>query len=169
MNRFQNEDLTAIGVKLGDHLAKDTVLRDYCQKFFARPLNITVGPQEDEMPSEGSTPYVFLHDFSKSEGAMNTKPAYQIVFCIGTTVEPDDAVTGEGVIVAAGMQRTSELMTLIQAALYKYGDNGRAECNPPTVIEQQGPQMVGNSPIHWEGFLVAVWQLEKPLNQIREF
>ena len=66
---LQNEDLCSVGVKLGDSLAADPSLKTYCEAHFGRILNIFVGPPEAYIPEDGDTPYLFLHDFSKSEGA----------------------------------------------------------------------------------------------------
>ena len=162
---LQNEDLCQIGVAVAEHLARDKVLNKFCTNHFGSNLNIFVGPPEAYLPGEASTPYVFVHDLSKAEGASVTEHKYQCVLSVGITTDEQDATTDTGVVVFAGQQRTSELMTLIQDALNRY-DNG---CNPPSYLEQSIPSLPGNNPDHWEGFIVAQWVLSTPIGRQNHF
>lgn len=156
---LQNEDLCSVGVKLGDSLAADPSLKTYCEAHFGRVLNIFVGPPEAYIPEDGDTPYLFLHDFSKSEGAGVAKAEYQCVIKIGITTDEKNAVTDKGVQVFSGQQRISELLTLIEDALFRY-KNG---CQPPTHVEQLTLAPPGNNLAYWEGYLVAAWTLDLPI------
>ena len=165
INYLQNEDLCSIGVAIAEHLAKDEALNDFCHTHFGEALNLFVGPHEAALPSDNLTPYVFVHDLSKAEGAAVTEHKYQCVLSVGISCSEENATTDSGVIVFAGQQRTSELMTLIQDALNRY-DNG---CNPPGYIEQSIPSLPGNNPDHWEGFIVAQWVLSTPIGRQNHF
>lgn len=162
---LQNEDLCSIGVKLGTHLATDAAIKTYCEAHFGQSLNIYVGSPEAYIPKAGDTPYLFLHDFSKNEGAGITKAEYECVIKIGIATDEQDAVTEEGVRIFSGQQRISELLTLIEDALYRY----KNYCQPPTRVEQLTPAPPGNNLAYWEGYLVAVWSLDIPLGGQNHF
>lgn len=158
VKNLQNEDLCSIGVKIADWLAQDEAVQEYCRENFGRLLTVYVAPPEAWMPREDSAPYAFIHGLAKSEGANITQAEYQCCLCIGVSVDKaDNAVTGSGVIVDPGVQRTSELMSLLQDALYRYG--GEDGCTPPAIVEQSVATCVGDSATHWEGFMAAVWRL----------
>lgn len=169
---LQNEDLCSVGAKLGDHIAADEAIKAYCQKHFGKDLTIYVGPQEAMLPQETEVPFLFIHDFQKSEGANITKAMYQCMFSVGVVVqyqpkqiENISSQTDNGVIVFEGQQLCSELMSLVQDALYQYKDG----CQPPTTIEQMIPGVAGDNLGFWEGFMAAVWELEIPIGQQNHF
>lgn len=169
---LQNEDLCSIGAKLGNHIAADGAIKTYCQKHFDKDLTIYVGPQEAMLPQETEVPFLFIHDFQKSEGANITKAMYQCMFSVGVVVpyEPGNlqscsTQTDQGVIVFDGQKFCSELMSLVQDALYRYKDG----CQPPTTIEQMIPGVAGDNLGFWEGFMAAVWELEMPIGQQNHF
>ncbi len=169
---LQNEDLCSVGAKLGDHIAADEAIKAYCQKHFGKDLTIYVGPQEAMLPQETEVPFLFIHDFQKSEGANITKAMYQCMFSVGVVVqyqpkqiENISSQTDNGVIVFEGQQLCSELMSLVQDALYQYKDG----CQPPTNIEQMIPGVAGDNLGFWEGFMAAVWELEIPIGQQNHF
>lgn len=156
VNYLQNEDLCSVGVKLAAHIAADAPLKAYCQEHFGKDLTIIVGPPEADMPLDTNAPYLFIHDFGKSEGATIIKAVYECVFSLGIDLDEENATSAAGVIVYAGQQRTSEMLTLLQDALYRY----KGGCQPPTKVEQLMPGMPGDNTQHWEGFLSAVWELD---------
>lgn len=155
VTNLQNEDLTAVGALLADHLAADTAINDYCIEHFNRAPTIIVGPPEMYLPGEDEGPYIFIHDFAKSEGATITQAVYQCIFAVGIVTDEEYATTDSGVIVLTGQQRTSELMTLVQDALYRY-KNG---CQPPNTVEQNMPSLPDANKSHWIGFIAAIWEL----------
>ena len=124
---LQNEDLCSIGAKLAAHIAADQELARYCD----------------------------MH-FGKAEGAAINAASYECVFSLGLDVDEENAELQPDVIVYAGQQRTSEMLTLLQDALYRY----KGGCQPPTAVEQLMPGLPGNNSRHWEGFLTAVWTLD---------
>ena len=158
INYLQNEDLCSIGVAIAEHLAQDEALHNFCHTHFGAALNLFVGPPEASLPSDNLTPYVFVHDLSKAEGAAVTEHKYQCVLSVGISCSEENATTDSSVIVF-------ELMTLIQDALKRY-DNG---CNPPSYLEQSIPSLPGNNPDHWEGFIVAQWVLSTPIGRQNHF
>ena len=158
INYLQNEDLCSIGVAIAEHLAQDEALHNFCHTHFGAALNLFVGPPEASLPSDNLTPYVFVHDLSKAEGAAVTEHKYQCVLSVGISCSEENATTDSSVIVF-------ELMTLIQDALNRY-DNG---CNPPSYLEQSIPSLPGNNPDHWEGFIVAQWVLSTPIGRQNHF
>lgn len=169
---LQNEDLCSVGAKLGDRIAADEAIKAYCQKHFGKDLTIYVGPQEAMLPQETEVPFLFIHDFQKSEGANITKAMYQCMFSVGVVVryEPGHlqsccTQTDNGVIVFEGQQLCSELMSLVQDALYRYKDG----CQPPTTIEQMIPGVAGDNLGFWEGFMIAQWDLPISIGQQNHF
>lgn len=162
---LQNEDLCHIGVAIAEHLSKDDAVNEYCSTHFGQKLNLFVGPPEAALPSDNLTPYAFVHDLSKAEGASTNEHKYQCVISVGISTNEENSTTDTGVVVFAGQQRTSELMTLIQDALYRY-DGG---CTPPSYIEQSIPSLPGNNPDHWEGFIIAQWMMVTPLGRQNHF
>lgn len=165
INYLQNEDLCSIGVAVAEHLAKDEGIEEFCQAHFGTSLKLFVGPPEAALPGEPLTPYVFIHDLSKAEGASVTEHKYQCILSVGISTTEEDASTESGVVVFSGQQRTSELMTLIQDSLNRYNDG----CNPPSYLEQSIPSLPGNNPEHWEGFIVAQWLLNTPIGKQNHF
>lgn len=161
INYLQNEDLCQIGVKIADHIAADEAIADYCNNHFGKRITVYVGPPEAALPGTADAPYLFVHDLSKSEGASTNQHKYQCVFAAGIEISEADAKTDTSVVVFAGQQRLSELMTLIQDALYRY----RKGCFPPSYIEQSIPGLPGDNIGHWEGFMVAQWSIETPLGK----
>lgn len=153
---LQNEDLCSIGAKLAAHIAADQELDRYCDMHFGKNLTIIVGPPEAYMPQDINAPYLFIHDFGKAEGAAINTASYECVFSLGLDVDEENAELQPDVIVYAGQQRTSEMLTLLQDALYRY----KGGCQPPTAVEQLMPGLPGNNSRHWEGFLTAVWTLD---------
>lgn len=169
---LQNEDLCSVGAKLGDHIAADEAIKAYCQKHFGKDLTIYVGPQEAMLPQETEVPFLFIHDFQKSEGANITKAMYQCMFSVGVVVqyqpkqiENISSQTDNGVIVFEGQKLCSELMSLVQDALYRY----KGGCQPPTTIEQMIPGVAGDNLGFWEGFMAAVWELDISIGQQNHF
>ena len=165
INYLQNEDLCSIGVAIAEHLAQDEALHNFCHTHFGAALNLFVGPPEASLPSDNLTPYVFVHDLSKAEGAAVTEHKYQCVLSVGISCSEENATTDSSVIVFAGQQRTTELMTLINDSLNRY-DNG---CNHHRHLEQSIPSLPGNNPDHWEGFIVAQWVLLTPIGRQNHF
>lgn len=165
INYLQNEDLCHVGASVADCLAEDAEISAFCQSYFGKELNLFVGPPETALPTDELAPYAFVHDLSKAEGASVTEHKYQCIISVGLNTREEDATTDSGVVVFAGQQRTSELMTLIQDALYRYKDG----CNPPNYIEQSIPSLPGNNPDHWEGFIVAQWVLSTPIGRQNHF
>ncbi|WP_405379569.1 hypothetical protein [Phascolarctobacterium sp.] len=162
---IQNEDLTLIGVKLGEAIALDQGVADYCNTYFGKELAIYVAPDATILPEVTDAPYLFIHDLAKREGAMNMKPEYQAIFVIGIQSKSAYAITGNGVTVPDGQQRASELLTLVQTALNNY----KGGCQPPASVEAYLPGIVGSDTSHWQAWLAATWQLELPLGYTREF
>ena len=162
---LQNEDLCSVGVKLGEHLAADQQLIDYCNEHFGKAATIIVGPPEAYMPDADDAPYIFLHDFGKNEGANQTSALYECVVTVGIATDEVDAISDAGVKIFAGQQRVSEMLTLLQDSLYRYKDS----CQPPAKVEQLMPGMPGNNPQHWEGFLSATWELPLSIGEQNHF
>lgn len=155
----QNEDLAGIGQKLAEHLAKDTALIEWCHKNFGKNQTIVIAPpQEHLLPRVEQTPYIALHDFRKAEGKV-TKARYQCILAIGIDCSSEDMVeTGEGILHYAGQMLLSEYMTLIEDALFRYGE-AEGNCHPVDKVEAYLAGLVSDNPNHWEGFLYAVWEL----------
>lgn len=162
---LQNEDLTSIAVKLGNAICTDEALQAYCQEHFGQRMSVLVGVQEPDLLGEEYAPFCIIHDLGKAEGAERKRHQYQAVFGVGLSVDEDNATTEGGVIVVAGQQRTSEVLTLIQDALNRY----KGGCMPPTEIEQNVIGMPGNSATFWQGFLLCIWSLDVTIGGKQEF
>lgn len=162
---LQNEDLCSIGVKIADHIATDDTIKTYCQAHFGKELTIFVGPQEATIPDELQAPFLFIHGFEKSEGSNITQAQYQCMISVGIVADESNATTATGVVVYAGQQRCSELMTLVQDSLYRY----KGCCQPPAVVEQMLPGITGDNLDCWQGFMIAQWDLPISIGQQNHF
>lgn len=162
MNNLQNEDLTAVAVKIADCIANDQAITEYCVDNFGKAPTIYVGPPEAALPTIDDAPLVFVSDANKNEG-LKTTAEYSAIVEVGLNVTEENAMTDSGVIVLVGHQRTSEFLTLIQDALNRY------HCHPPTEVEQYLPGLLGENPNFWQGFMSVTWQLDLPLGRKIEF
>nr|DAY74281.1 MAG TPA: hypothetical protein [Caudoviricetes sp.] len=165
VENLQNENLTEIGVRIGNHIITDEQVQQYCQEHFEKKLNVIISQYEAYEPVIDDTPYLIIHDISKHEGAYNKTPSYQCMVGVGICSAGEFVVTDKGVLVNDGQQRVSELLQLVQDSLNRY----KGGCQPPTDVEALVAGVVGNNPLHWQAWLAATWQIEIPIGYKFDF
>lgn len=159
---LQNQNLTEFAQYWGDVLIGNTALQTYCYTKFGKNFTVVIAPPEHDLPGAEDTPCIFLHNPEKAEGMNQTKCLYSFIISVGITTDDPDIITAAGTRVMAGQKYMSDILELIQDAVY-------ADCKAPAKIEQGIPALGGANPSYWAGFMSVTWEVDIPLGTTNYF
>ncbi len=155
---LQNIDISDAQLTVGDYLAADSNIKDFCQTNFGKPPTIYTGEfLRKHLPAAADCPYIVIYGFTKREGLNVQYCRYRCTIAVGVSGKPNAGFVENdtGVKILDAYDVCAKLMTLIQQELNKRMNGTR----PLAICESEGPGPITPNGDHWAGVLKCQWHI----------